>query len=166
MEFLVSGLVGAVLVFIFQAGIEAWRNRREKRGILRLVLAEVEHNLEVTKTIGERKPDLLGSADFLRSMKTETWLDARKDAARLCPAYLTKVLNTYYSPLQTLLTLLQFEKSADRRFREGISKRQPQSTVSATRNPYDSYLNDVLRTQKEAQKQIEEHLKTSWWVRS
>jgi hypothetical protein len=159
---LVSGLVGALLVFIFQAVIEAWRNKREKLGLLRLLLAEIEHNAEVTNTIGERKRDLLDSPDLLRSIKTETWQDVRKGATRLFPATLTEALNDYYSPLETLLTLLQFENResdmADRWFRGTMKEQAPEKEVALTRNPYYEYRDRALQAQEKAQKRIEKYL--------
>jgi hypothetical protein len=72
---LVSGLVGAVLVFLLGVIREAWRNDREKLGVQRLILAEIKHNVEVVRTIEERGRDLIASPDFLPSMRTETWHD-------------------------------------------------------------------------------------------
>jgi hypothetical protein len=166
---LVSGLVGAVLVFLFSAGIEAWRNRREKLGILRLILAEIRHNTEVVRTIEERGGDLTASPDFLPSMSTETWRDVRKSAAKLLSDDLRQVLNDYYSPLQTLLTLLQFENRvsdrADRSLRGAIKEQFPEEEVALTRNPYHEYRDRVLQAQGEAQNRIEQYLALSWWQR-
>lgn len=70
---------------------------------------------------------MIASADFPFSMRTDTWRDLRKTAARLLPDNLRQALNDYYSPLQTLLTLLQFENRvndrADRLLREAIKEK-------------------------------------------
>ena len=166
---LVSGLVGAVLVFLLGIIREAWRNRREKLGVLWLLLAEIRHNAEVVRSIEERGQDLIASADFPFSMRTDTWRDLRKTAARLLPDNLRQALNDYYSPLQTLLTLLQFENRvndrADRLLREAIKEKAPQKEVALTRNSYHEYRDSALQAQEEAQKRIEEYLELSWWRR-
>jgi len=166
---LVSGLVGAVLVFLLGTGREAWRNRREKLGILRLILTEIQHNTEVVRTIEERGGDLLVSPDFLLSMSTETWIDVRKSAAKLLSDDLRQVLNDYYSPLQTLLTLLKFEKGPsdrmDRALRGVIKEAAPEIEVALTRNPYQEYREDMLRAQEKALKRLEDYLKPPWWRR-
>jgi hypothetical protein len=148
---------------------EAWRNDREKLGVLRLILAEIRHNAEVVRTIEERGRDLIASSDFHSSMRMDTWRDVRKTAARLLPDNLRQALNDYYSPLQTLLTLLQFENHvndrADRGLREAIKAQVPQKEVALTRNPYHEYRDSVLQAQEEAQKRIEEYLELSWWRR-
>ena len=52
---LLSGAVGAMIVFVLGALREWWREERE--GLLRLLLAEIDHNAQVEHTIGE---NLLG----------------------------------------------------------------------------------------------------------
>ena len=70
MGVLLSGFLGALLVFVLGAAREWWRNERERRGLLRLLLAEIEHNDEVIRTIAERLrrefpvEDLIGHPDF------------------------------------------------------------------------------------------------------
>jgi hypothetical protein len=131
---LVSGLFGALLVFFLGLFREAWRNNREKIGVLRLILAEIEHNAEVSRTLGETTRDLLSSPDLSRSLKTETWSDVRTQAARLLPKELRDALNDYYSPLQTLVTLLQFENRkndrANRMVRGQIKEKFPEKEVA------------------------------------
>jgi hypothetical protein len=166
---LVSGLVGALLVFILGVIREVWRNNREKLGLLRLLLAEVEHNVEVSRTIEERQRDVLDSPDFPHSIHTETWRNVRTTAAGLLPKVLWDVLNEYYSPLQTLLTLLQFDKSvsdrADRVLRKGAAELRPDWEVPATRNPYEDYRDKALKAQEEAKKLIKKYFELRWWRR-
>ena len=67
---LLFGLVGALLVFVLGALREWWRNERERRGLLRLLLAEIEHNAEVVRTIWESgKPSLIGSPNIRDDVK-------------------------------------------------------------------------------------------------
>ena len=68
---LLSGVIGALLVFCLGFVRELWRDERERRGILRLLLAEIEHNIEVVRTVRESRPALLGSPD-LPSLRTDT----------------------------------------------------------------------------------------------
>src|SRR3712207_1308457 len=84
-EVLLSGLVGALLVFVLGALREWWRNERERRGLLRLLLAEIEHNAEVVRTVWESgKPSLIGSPN-IRLMTSRTWRDTQARAAQLLP---------------------------------------------------------------------------------
>jgi len=53
-EFLVLGLIGALVVFILGVAREWWRDEQERRGLLTLLLAEIEHNGEVIRTVPER----------------------------------------------------------------------------------------------------------------
>jgi hypothetical protein len=53
---LLSGVIGALLVFCLGFARELWRDERERRGILRLLLAEIEHNIEVVRTVREPPP--------------------------------------------------------------------------------------------------------------
>jgi hypothetical protein len=150
---LVSGLLGALLVFVLGVIREAWRNDQEKLGLLRLLLAEIEHNAEVTKTIGEATSDLLSSQEFSRSMNTETWRDVRTKAARLLPQEMRKALVDYYAPLQTLKTLLTFS---------GVGNDRMNRSLRGQRNPYEEYLNKTLDQQGKTQAQIETYLELSW----
>ncbi len=51
---MLSGLLGALAVFILGWLREWWRNEREQRSLLLLLLAEMEHNTEVIQTVSER----------------------------------------------------------------------------------------------------------------
>ncbi len=81
---LLSGSIGAISEFILGFLRELWRNERERRGLLRLLQAEIEHNIEVVRTVRESRPGLLGSPD-LRFMKIETWRATRTRATQLLP---------------------------------------------------------------------------------
>jgi hypothetical protein len=123
-EVLLSGAVGALIVFLLGAFREWWREEREREGLLRLLLAESDHNAEVIRTIGEGTDDLLGSEDFTK-VSTDTWRDVQGRAAALLPDDLFATLNVYYSPLQTLLTLRAFENSvSEREVRAGGTDRR------------------------------------------
>ena len=69
-EFLLSGLIGGLLVFILGVAREWWRDEQERRGLLTLLLAEIEHNGGVIRTVSERvregRPieDLIGHPHF------------------------------------------------------------------------------------------------------
>jgi hypothetical protein len=163
---LLAGAVGALTVFLLGIWLEWRRNERERRGLLRLLLAEVEHNAEVTRTVGERTWDLFSSPDFLRSMKMDTWRAARVRGAGLLPMELVAVLNEYYLPLQTLQTLKRFKKQASDRTDRGLRALAKEARldwdVAATRNPYDEYLEKMLTAQDKAQDQIQAYLDSSW----
>ena len=57
-EVLLAGSVGALAVFVLGIIREWWRNECERRGLLVLLLAEMEHNAEVKGKF----PDALGRA--------------------------------------------------------------------------------------------------------
>ncbi len=154
---LLSGLAGALSVF-FLGVVREWRREdQERRGMLRLLLAEIEHNAEVIRTIadrrGDRTMDWVSSPD-LPLMKAATWHEVRGRAAELLPVELMGVLNDYYSPLETLLTLLRFQDltndHADRELRGFIAEQLPNKRVAATRNPYRGYLEAAIAARESA----------------
>jgi hypothetical protein len=163
-DVLLAGFGGALLVFLLGALREWWREEREREGLLRLLLAEIDHNDEVARTIGETRDDLLGSPDF-PSMTTETWRDVQGRAAALLPDDLATALNDYYSALQTLLTLLTFDDLINQRtnratrqmFSEMLEREFP-----ASRNPWNDYLNATLARQERARAEIDAYLKLPW----
>jgi len=89
-EVLLAGSVGALAVFVLGIVREWWRNERDRRGLLLLLLAELEHNTAVIQTVSERvgpdRPieDLIGNIN-LASLKMHTWSKMRGRAAALLP---------------------------------------------------------------------------------
>lgn len=81
-DVLLAGLGGALLVFLLGLFREWWREERE--GLLWLLLAEIDHNAEVERTIGEGTWDLLSSEEFPK-VSTDTWRDVEGRAAALLP---------------------------------------------------------------------------------
>jgi hypothetical protein len=163
-EALLGGLGGALAVFLLGAFREWWREEREREGLLRLLLAEINHNAEVTRTIGETTWDLLSSPDF-PNLTTETWREVQGRAAALLPDELSITLNGYYSPLQTLLTLLAFEKRINERTNREIRRAYAEMTgkeVPATRNPWNEYLRATLDAQERARERIIKYLTLRW----
>ena len=53
-EVSLAGSLGALAVFVLGIVLEWWRNERERRGLLVLLLAEMKHNAEVIQTVSER----------------------------------------------------------------------------------------------------------------
>jgi hypothetical protein len=70
-----------------------------------------------------------------------------------------KALDGYYSPLETLLTLVGFadmlSDSFDRTVRGQIQEMKPDWSVAATRNPYREQLDKLLDAQELAPAKIE-----------
>jgi hypothetical protein len=120
-EVLLAGFGGAVAVFVLGAFREWWREEREREGLLRMLLAEVEHNSVVVHTISETTRDLLSSPD-LPFVQLEAWHDVRERAAALLPNELIGSLNDYYATLQTLLSLRQFSNLANERMNREIRR--------------------------------------------
>ena len=69
---LLSGAVGALIVFILGIWLEWRRNERERRGLLRLLRAEIEHNAEVTRTVEET---LAGGLEW--AIQLQRWTSQR-----------------------------------------------------------------------------------------
>jgi len=139
---LLSGLIGALVVFFLGWLREWWRNEQERRGLLILLLAEIEHNAEVVRTVQDRTnpdqamEDLIGHPLF-QTQKVRTWDNVQERAAALLPDDLMAALDGYYAPLETLLTLVRFPNmvsdSFGRSFRGLIQEAKPGWSVAATR---------------------------------
>jgi hypothetical protein len=150
---LLSGVIGALLVFCLGFVRELWRDERERRGILRLLLAEIEHNIEVVRTVRESRPALLGSPD-LPSLRTDTWRDTRARAAQLLPENLLSGVEGYYSLLETLLTLLRFQNMGGEYgecwLRGALSQKLGQD-VPRSRDPFTCYTMKTVEAQEHVQ---------------
>jgi hypothetical protein len=137
-----------------------------------LLLAEIEYNAEVIRTIAERLrkdflvEDLLGHADF-STLKTRTWIGVRGRAAALLPSELLANLDGYYSPLETLMTLAGFSDMASDSHRRTIlgmiEADRPEWVLDDPRNPYQEQLWKVLEAQERTSARIEEYLARPWW---
>jgi hypothetical protein len=163
-EVLLAGFGGALAVFILGAFREWWREEREREGLLRLLLAEFDHNDEVARTIGETTWDLLSSPDF-PSITDRTWRNVQVRAAALLPDDLSVTLNGYYTPLQTLLTLLTFSNLSSARTNRVIREAYTEMTgkeVPANRNPWNEYLDATLQAQDRARERINSYLARPW----
>jgi hypothetical protein len=163
-EVLLAGFGGAFLVFILGAFREWWREEREREGLLRLLLAEFDHNDEVARTIGETTWDLLSSPDF-PSITDKTWRNVQGRAAALLTDDLSVTLNGYYAPLQTLLTLLTFSNLSNERTNRVIREAYTEMTgkeVPANRNPWNEYLDATLKAQDRARERINSYLARPW----
>lgn len=172
LEVLLSGLIGALLVFLLGALREWWRDEQERRGMLMLLLAEISHNGEVIRTVQDRinpdqaMEDLIGHTNF-STQKVRTWDNVQERAAALLPDYLMAALDEYYAPLETLLTLVHFPNMAsdsfDRTLRGEIQEMKPAWSVTATRQPYREQLQKLLDAQASTLAKIEEYLAQPRW---
>lgn len=117
---LLSGLIGAVLVFlltIVYGEVQRLRLRRsERQALLRLVLGEMRKNqavlyavrMELVKTERPDPPTQVvgASKDALQHMdtfKTDAWQDVRVRLAQLLPGGDSKTLIDHYADLQQAL---------------------------------------------------------------
>jgi hypothetical protein len=166
---LLSGFAGALIVFVLGVLGAWWRAERERRGLLRLLWAEIDHNAEVVRTIAQRRGnnplDWIGHPD-LPSIKAQTWRDVQGRAAALLPNELTQALLAYYAPLEMVLTLLRFQDpvsdAADRSFRGAVKEIKPDWDVAVTDNPYRERLEQMLAAQDTARDRIRGYLSVSW----
>lgn len=158
-DVLLAGSIGALVVFLLGIFREWWREEREREALLRLLAAEIEHNAEVFRIIGEATWDLLSSPDF-RLLTTKTWHDLQGRAGALLPSGLTVVLNGYYSSLQTLQTLQAFEHRSEERMARELRRAYSELTgeqVPASTNPWDEYLKATMEAQDNALYLIREY---------
>jgi hypothetical protein len=171
-DVLLAGALGAVLVFFLGVLREWWREEQERRGLLILLLAELEHNAEVIRTIydrmdpGQAMEDLIAHPHFA-NQKAKTWESVQERAAALLPDDLMAALQEYYAPLETLLTLVRFPNmvsdSVDRRLREEIQETKPHLSVAATRQPYREQLDKLLKAQDDTPPKIKGYLARPRW---
>jgi hypothetical protein len=169
---LLSGLIGALLVFLLGVLREWWRNEQERRGLLILLLTEISHNGEVIRTVQDRintdqaMEDLIGHPHF-STQKVRTWDNVQDRAAALLPDDLMSVLDEYYAPLETLLTLVRFPNmvsdSFDRTLQGQIQEVRPHLSVAATRQPYREQLQKLLDAQESTPPKIAEYLARPRW---
>lgn len=85
--------------------------------------------------------------------------------AALLPDEMSAALNSYYSPLQTLLTLRSFGESAKRRFIRDLKRKYTKQTgeeVPASRNPWKEYQDETLDAQERARERILAYLSLPW----
>jgi hypothetical protein len=172
LDVLLGGALGALGVFFLGWLKEWWRDEQERRGLLILLMAELEHNAEVIRTIfdrmnsGQAMEDLIGHPHFA-NQKARTWDNVQERAAALLPRDLMAALDEYYAPLETLLTLVRFPNmvsdSFDRRLREEIQEARPQLSVAATRQPYREQLDKLLKAQDSTPPKIKEYLSRPRW---
>jgi hypothetical protein len=172
LDVLLSGLIGALAVF-FLGWLREWsRDEQERRGLLILLLAEIEHNAEVLRTIFDRLnqgyalEDLIGHPHFT-NQKARTWDNVQERAAALLPDDLMAALQEYYAPLETLLTLVRFPNMAsdsfDRTLRGEVQKGKPAWSVAATRQPHREQLQKLLEAQDSTPPKLKGYLARPWW---
>jgi hypothetical protein len=103
LDVLLGGALGALIVFVLGVLLEWSRRERERRGLLRLLLAEINHNEIVIKAIDESGTSLPESP-HLDKLKTETWEENQQKALGL-PDELLEALVSYYQPLEIFRTI-------------------------------------------------------------
>jgi len=169
---LFSGIVGAFLVFVLGVVREEWRRDREAVGILRLLQAEIEHNITTAQTLEYWRYAEAVKIDMriLPRMKVEVWHDVRVRAAQLLPEALIQALNDYYSPLANVLTLSDLQedpKNLD------ISNDVILNAIGKLRDPdykappilYLDYAVLVLEAQNKVRDQVVDYLALRIWRR-
>jgi len=171
-EVLLAGSVGALAVFVLGIVGEWWRNERERRGLLVLLLAEMGHNTEVIQTVSERVgvdgpiEDLVGNANFV-TLKVRTWSKVQGRAAALLPGDLMAALDEYYFSAGDFADLVGFaymvSDSFDRSLRGEFQEMKPDWPVALTRNPYREQLEKLLGAQERTPAKIEEYLARPRW---
>ena len=163
---MLSGLIGALAVFILGWLREWWRNERERRGLLRLLSSEIQHNSIVAEIVRDSGKSLL-SSPAASSMTAETWRESRESALSL-PPDLLEDLDDYYRPLEILLTLRGLpgmeEERLERLKRQMLGEALGQEFVRS-RDPWGEYERVMLDAQELAQARIGEYLAYPPWGR-
>jgi hypothetical protein len=160
LDVLLGGALGALGVFFLGWLKEWWRDEQERRGLLILLLAELEHNAEVIRTIydrmdpGQAMEDLIAHPHFA-NQTAKTWESVQERAAALLPDDLMAALQEYYAPLETLLTLVRFPSMTSDSF-ERILR-------GATRQPYREQLDKLLKAQDDTPPKIKGYLARPRW---
>jgi hypothetical protein len=168
---LFAGVVGALLVFVLGLVREKWRSDREQVGILRLLLAEIHHNIAVVQTLEHWRGAVLNiDVRLLPRMKAEVWRDVRVRAAQLLREKLITTLNDYYSPLDNVITLREVQEDptkldlSNNVMMDALGK-QAERQYTAPPILYVDYALLALQAQNVARKQVEDQLARPGWAR-
>ncbi len=180
LDVLLGGALGALIVFVLGVLLEWSRRERERRRLLRLFLAEINHNEIVIKAIDESGTSLPESP-YLDRLKTETW-EENQQAALGLPDELLEVLVSYYQPLKIFRTiqslppedpnrpryrpegwLEEWLESIDKTFeplREAVNELFGLPETKPWREAYEQIM---LRAQARAKKRIADYLNRPLW---
>jgi hypothetical protein len=160
MKVLLSGVLGALLVFLLGIFREWWRNEQERRGLLRLLLSEVRHNAELVALVRKSGEETIRLTD-IAAMKAEIWRESRARAARLLPPEMLLDLDSYYSRLETLLSLRRLTLSAEMmqgRWTLAVIEGKMDEEVQWSTSPTTWYLARTLEAEDIAQSSIKGYL--------
>lgn len=178
LDVLLGGALGALIVFVLGVLLEWSRRERERRGLLRLFLAEINHNEIVIKAIDESGTSLPESP-HLDKLKTETWEENQQAASGL-PEELLKDLVSYYQPLEIFWTiqslppadpnrpppgdwLERWLESLDRTFEPLRDTINELLGLPKTKDWREAYEQIMLRAQARAKKRIVDYLNRPLW---
>jgi len=160
MKVLLSGVLGALLVFLLGIFREWWRNEQERRGLLRLLLSEVRHNAELVALVRKSGDGTIRLTD-IAAMKAEVWRESRARAARLLPPEMLLDLDSYYSRLETLLSLRHLTLSTEMmqgRWTLAVIEGKMDDEVQWSTSPTTWYLARTLEAEDIAQSSIKGYL--------
>ena len=179
-EGLVWALVGTIVGFLLNGARQRWRDKRERKTLVRALSAEIEHNEKVAENLEERwgwrdLKNMINDPD-LPSISNDRWRDSQ-GKTHLLPPQLGEVLQRYYSAVQTLLTFLNFRR--DKRmnqqmnlairnlYAEGLPEQDEVRGRLMRTDPYIDALSETLAAQDEARKRVDEYLvrRRPWWRR-
>ena len=160
MKVLLSGVLGALLVFLLGIFREWWRNEQERRGLLRLLSSEVRHNAELVALVRKSGDGTIRLTD-IAAMKAEVWRESRARAARLLPPEMLLDLDSYYSRLETLLSLRHLTLSTEMmqgRWTLAVIEGKMDDEVQWSTSPTTWYLARTLEAEDIAQSSIKGYL--------
>ena len=169
-EVLLAGIGGALAVFLLGLLREWWRNERERRGYLRLLLAEIKHNGIVIDVI-QKSDTPLRTSPHLDALKTETWAESREVVAGL-PSELKESLVFYYETLEIFQTLKSLPdpdpnretiESSLAKFMEPLWEPYTRLFHKRPKDRRGRYERITLDAQDKAKSSIVGYLELSWW---
>jgi hypothetical protein len=106
-DVLFAGFAGALFVFVLQRLWELVRREQERRGIMRLIYAELRHN---EQELHYFKSDPQGAIrdPRINALSVNVWHSTRARLAQLLPASSVEVLALYYLLLETLQNVARY----------------------------------------------------------
>jgi hypothetical protein len=154
-EVLLAGAAGALAVFFLNLWIRTSERNRESRAIARLLLAELDHNFELTEAIITRSEPL--NSLELDLLSAEAWRDTRGRATQLLPAEESDALINYYARLHKLMSFVAGRHRAGDRMLESMSDRTRRMLDEGI-DPQTEYLDKMLVAQHETRVLINAYL--------
>lgn len=103
---LLSGFVGALLVFVLGAVRDLFARRRERIALMTLIHYEVMQNEKAIQSVETERPDDLSNpsiTDFMAGLHDDAWKENRDRITQLEDNRAVELLGSYYASIATLI---------------------------------------------------------------